>query len=275
MFERIRRTEWPLVAFTLAMQLATGCAIAATLCDISLAPAQLSRVRLLGVAVCPAAAFGMLASLLHLGRPRASWRALLNLRTSVLSREILVSLLFLLASAAYSYWWWAEWSNGRTAAGMVTSALGVVAVALSSMVYLIAGQPTWTWWVPCSFVSTAVLLGGVPASIAVAGAADITLQRTLTGVLVAASAASLFAGVEMLARQLRATSFSDARERIAGGAYLLTVFLIPAWLSMKLFSTGPGIASSPFLDLAVFAALLGGATLQRILMYRSARVPQF
>ena len=72
------RTEWPLLGFSLiaTVLVATLVASAAGAIDFS-APAFLGL-----------AALGMSLSSAHLGRPLRAWRALLNVRTSWLSREI-------------------------------------------------------------------------------------------------------------------------------------------------------------------------------------------
>jgi anaerobic dimethyl sulfoxide reductase subunit B (iron-sulfur subunit) len=90
--EEVRRplaSEPSLVAFTILAQLSVG-----TTWTLSLLK-QLNRGALVGIVVV--AFVSLLASFLHLGQPRHAWRALSNLRTSWLSREVLSASLFVLS----------------------------------------------------------------------------------------------------------------------------------------------------------------------------------
>jgi len=80
--------EWPLVAFTVLASLLFGIMGARLLRPIPIDP----------VAFLAAGVIGMLLSTTHLGRKLRAWRALLNIRTSWLSREIVLYCAFLLAS---------------------------------------------------------------------------------------------------------------------------------------------------------------------------------
>ena len=83
-------SEWSLVLFTLAASLLVALAGAAVLGSLRLeAPVFL-------VALAGAMAVGSL----HLGKPQRAWRAVLNLRGSWLSREILFYLAFAILAAA-------------------------------------------------------------------------------------------------------------------------------------------------------------------------------
>lgn len=147
--------EWPLVVFTLAIQLACGLALAAAVADDD-------ALRPLALAIFPVAALGLLASLAHLGRPRMSWRALSNLRRSPLSREVLLTAVFAALAAADSALWWSGRSEGRWILGLATSAAGVASVVAAAAVYRIPAKPVWnSGWVMLSFLGTTVLLGGL------------------------------------------------------------------------------------------------------------------
>ncbi|MCP4661755.1 MAG: dimethyl sulfoxide reductase anchor subunit [bacterium] len=74
------RSEWPLVGFTLI-----AAALVAVLTASVFGSLRLHPVAFLGVAI-----FSLVLSTLHLGWKRRAWRALLNLRGSWLSREILL-----------------------------------------------------------------------------------------------------------------------------------------------------------------------------------------
>jgi len=79
------RSEWTLVLFTVVMP-----ALVAWLGSGLVAPARApAALPFLGLA-----ALAMAVSMLHLGRPLRAWRALVNLRSSWLSREAALSALF-------------------------------------------------------------------------------------------------------------------------------------------------------------------------------------
>ena len=92
--------ELPLVAFTLLMQTAVGL----TVCSLAFA----SVPTLVWLAVGILWGVGGLISFLHLGRKRNAWRAVIHLKKSWLSREILLAGLFGAAWAmtAGSQWFW-------------------------------------------------------------------------------------------------------------------------------------------------------------------------
>ena len=114
-----------------------------------------------------AVVFGFLAlgaSTLHLGRPHLAWRAVLGLRTSWLSREIVAFGMFAPAAAAYSVWtvFRSDLSGGPVwqvvqGAVLVTGLSGVLC---SVMIYYRTRRPTWggtrTLW---RFLGTTIWLG--------------------------------------------------------------------------------------------------------------------
>jgi DMSO reductase anchor subunit len=122
------RTEWSLLAFTRLLPLLVGAQLAATLTGRSV----LGTVAFL--------ALGGLAgglSLLHLGRPLRSWRALTNLRSSWLSREILAFSLFVPLAAA------AAW-KGTGGIYLAASLAGLLLLFCVDRVYQRAeGRPPW------------------------------------------------------------------------------------------------------------------------------------
>lgn len=115
-------------------------------------PTMLSTIR-------PAYAFaglavgmiGMTAAMFHLGRPLYSFRAILGLRTSWLSREILVFGLFAVLACANAavVWWVASHTESNllplaNQLGMGTAVIGVIGVLCSVMVYVKTKRPCWS-----------------------------------------------------------------------------------------------------------------------------------
>ncbi len=116
--------------------------------------------------------FGLAAGTLHLGRPLYAFRAILGLRTSWLSREILSFGLFAKAAAVYvaaavlvSFRLDATLGFSMpnwlpTALGYLAMTIGLVAVMTSVMIYVATRRPLWTIGsTTAKFMSTAILLG--------------------------------------------------------------------------------------------------------------------
>ena len=192
--------EWPLVLFTLSVQLAVGLHLAL------LATKSLNRAEhpagspvaggpflLVGVLMVAALA----VSLLHLGAPMSAVHALSNLEDSWLSREILAVLVFL-GLWGLSYWlrrrpgtppWFAD------ALAWATALTGIVLIWVMARIYMIPARPHWDHWLTAAgFFLTTLLLGAVagavflarPALLAVGFAASLaqigaTLTHPMTG----------------------------------------------------------------------------------------------
>src|SRR5204863_5294656 len=87
---------------------------------------------------------GVPASVLHLGRPRAAWRALLGLRRSWMSREILAFIFFAGAALALiTLRWHGSFSLPASSWMLATSALGLGSVFCSGMIYIDTRRPAW------------------------------------------------------------------------------------------------------------------------------------
>jgi formate dehydrogenase iron-sulfur subunit len=84
------KSEWPLIAFTLLAAFLVAAVAASSFGDPPLSFATFIVL----------AGAGMMVSTLHLGKPERAWRALLNVRSSWLSREIALFTLFIVLSGA-------------------------------------------------------------------------------------------------------------------------------------------------------------------------------
>jgi DMSO reductase anchor subunit len=268
MINRIRQTEWPLVVFTVAAQIATGLALAATVCD--LVQETSGATRWLAIAVVPVVFLGAAASLAHLGRPWRGWRALLNIRRSPLSREVFASAAFLVAAACYSQSFLSGASQARTTLGVVTSILGIATVFLSSLVYLIPTQPGWnSWTVPLSFVSTAVLFGGVAARQTLR-ISDVLFARAVVDTVLVASTSLIVCALVAASRRatLRPLRFAS---KASTSTYCAVLCGTALWMAAE-----PAAAGTAWLIEAGFVVLLVVfVAVQRATMYRHDRLPQF
>ena len=107
---------------------------------------------------------GLSASILHLGRPLYAFRAILGLRNSWLSREILAFGIFagLATAAALTAWTAQNWgiSLWPQELGWLAAGSGIAAVLCSAMIYIDTHRPYWT--TPATavkFLLTSTVLG--------------------------------------------------------------------------------------------------------------------
>jgi DMSO reductase anchor subunit len=177
--------EWPLAAFTLGIQVASGFAIATTISAPAIQrPAQSAALRALGISVFPIVAAGILLSLTHLGRPLSAWRALNNCFHSRLSLEVLLTAVFAVSAFGLSFIWWTGATSFALLAGAIASLLGLAAVIASAAIYRIETKRIWnSAWVTTSFIGSTALVAGLarlmccgPSTI---GTASIVIGSTL------------------------------------------------------------------------------------------------
>jgi len=147
-YEEIRpkhqKSEIPLVAFTLLVQMAVGAFWAAQWMTESI---PLIPYLLIGACL----GLGGFFSFAHLGAKRNAWRAPFHLKKSWLSREILFFGLF-------GAGWLAGFVMPETK--WITSLLGIGLIFSMAMVYRLHPMPAWdTWRTTVGFFVTAALLG--------------------------------------------------------------------------------------------------------------------
>ncbi len=171
-----RHAHPPLVVMLVLTQLAVGTFLG------------IETVRRLGLTAGATAATGavaalavtvmaLVASLAHLGRPQHAWRAVIGLRHSWLSREIVAFGAFAPLGALHALAVAGRWSDRlplvppADVTGVVAAATGAVAVATSVMVYVATGREGWRLpSVATRFGLTTLSLGALgTAVLAVAG----------------------------------------------------------------------------------------------------------
>jgi anaerobic dimethyl sulfoxide reductase subunit C (anchor subunit) len=183
--------EWALVAFTLLMQTSVGVLLVVVALQpfVSRGPMHGSaRPFDLPLLIAGAAAvLGLLASLSHLGHPLQAWLALTNVRTSWLSREVVLAVLFAIAGGLFTALFRSE-SGSPVVRGVVcvlAVVLGVAAVFAMSRLYMVSAQPAWNRVAtPIGFFATTLLLGTIvvvmiPAAMAVGATHASPLQETV------------------------------------------------------------------------------------------------
>lgn len=153
--------EWSLVFFTLLIQIAAGLSVYLYPVHRWLvhtgeheAADAFYRFGLPIVPLLTIVAIGV--SLLHLGRPGNMLRAVSNLRSSFLSREILLTGIFLGLGL------WALLPSGAMVRGALLPAGGLLLIGGMARVYMLRTVPAWNRAAtPLSFFGTGLLLGGL------------------------------------------------------------------------------------------------------------------
>ena len=165
----INLREWALPVYTIMMQMAAGTMLMLWLVYIGVARRygklvadQLSHNLVMIVFVTVIAA--MIGSHFHLSRPFLSVFAVMNLKSSWLSREVFFTIVF--AALVGSLWLLQRLRIGPPrvylAVGWGAVAMGLVTVYCMSHVYLLPTQVAWNSLVtPVTFFSTAFLLGNL------------------------------------------------------------------------------------------------------------------
>jgi anaerobic dimethyl sulfoxide reductase subunit C (anchor subunit) len=114
--------------------------------------------------IWPVLGLAMLASLLHLGSPLGAYRAVINVGSSWLSREILLTVLFGVAGVGFAWMQWRKVGTPavRNAVAWIAVVIGLVLVYAMASVYMIPTAPSWnTVATPIAFFTTALLLGAL------------------------------------------------------------------------------------------------------------------
>jgi anaerobic dimethyl sulfoxide reductase subunit C (anchor subunit) len=171
-------SELALVIFTIAAQMSVGAFLvlggvhffATRYAGIEEAD-KLSDLALL--AIGPVLVFGLIISVLHLGNPFNAWRAITNIGSSWLSREILFGILFAGGGFLFTLMQWRKLGSPglRKIVALVTAAFGVgLVVSMAMVYYTLPSVPAWnTWTTLASFFTTTLLLGALAISTAFVG----------------------------------------------------------------------------------------------------------
>jgi anaerobic dimethyl sulfoxide reductase subunit C (anchor subunit) len=161
--------EWALILFTLLAQMSVGAFIGLGVIYFFVkrkaGEEQADRFsdRAL-LAIWPVMGLGLLASLLHLGNPLNAYRAVTNLDTSWLSREILFGLLFAALGFAFAILQWRKIGSPalRNSLAVIAAIFGALLVLSMAMVYMLPTMPSWNTVVtPLSFFTTTLMLGAL------------------------------------------------------------------------------------------------------------------
>lgn len=162
-------SEWALILFTITSQMSVGAfVVLGFLHYYAMRTAGLEEADRLSdrtlLAIGPVLVLGIAASLFHLGNPMGAYRAINNLGTSWLSREILFNVLFATLGAVFAFMQWRKIATFqvRMVIALVTAVCGIALVFSMANIYMLPTQPSWNMlFTPLAFFTTALLLGAL------------------------------------------------------------------------------------------------------------------
>lgn len=264
--------ELPLVFFTVVGQWAVGTAAILAILDQfvpSLVGDKETKIlRTAGLSVFPLCALALIFSIFHLGQPFAAYRALSNFGNSWLSREIWSFMAFGVLSLVYSYSWWKNSGNAssRRILGLLTAAVGLIAVIVSSKVYTIPAHLAWnTWQTTAAFLLSAALLGSLTLITALAckknGEANIESGLKVTGWV---TAIALIGIVLTLASFAQQANMSNEQANSVLLTFTSSLFwfralfslVLPGAVALKTLS-GSNVAPKTLVGVTLICAVLG------------------
>jgi DMSO reductase anchor subunit len=155
-----------IIAFTVLSGLGYGWVMVSIVLDrLGLTPFASDGHRLgVGLAAAAVITAGLLCSTGHLANPRNAWRALTRVRTSWLSREALLALLFVPVFGAYLFLAWRDPGSAALAwLGAASVVLAAATVLCTAMIY--ACLRTIRQWrtplTPLNFMAISLALGAL------------------------------------------------------------------------------------------------------------------
>ncbi len=201
----------PLAAMLVLTQLAVGTAVVSAAIELMAPAAESSGLHAVdGVISAGVGSLALLASLAHLGRPQYAWRAVIGLRHSWLSREIIAFASFALLAfvdAAGSF----QLLGRSTAVGVGALVAGVVGVACSVQVYAVTGRRWWRWAVLGPKLALSAVSTGAASLLVVATVNAAALVGPLAVALLIAAGVKLAGEASILRHRSGPLSEPDAR----------------------------------------------------------------
>jgi Fe-S-cluster-containing dehydrogenase component/DMSO reductase anchor subunit len=277
----------PLTIMLVLTQLAVGAFVLARLVEAFVSSTVATAVRpfaaglSLGVGL-----IALLASTLHLGRPQYAWRAVIGLRHSWLSREIVAFGAFAGLALVYAG---AVFTDApmvvQRGLGIGVSLIGAGGVACSALIYAVTYRTWWRLWrLAPKFVATALITGAGALMVAALVSASLdgaTLRPVLADVvrplallMIVGSVLKLGAEASIF-RHLRDRAYTDLRRTamlltddlrsvtqarfalgVAGGVVLPLVLLAIGASAGKTTSAGPALGLALLALLVVTAGEL-------------------
>ncbi|HVJ50120.1 dimethyl sulfoxide reductase anchor subunit family protein [Desulfitobacterium sp.] len=188
--------EWPLMTFTLLMQLSVGTFLILMVIKalIGSQDTQASKALSFGfTAVGPVTVLALIFSVFHLGDPLGAPRSILNLGSSWLSREILTAGGFL--ALWLIFWWFSRKGKESNALGWITALVGLAAIFSMAHIYSSSIRPAWANMnTYVAFFGATLAMGGLGAvSVFVLGMKGRAFSESMTKALTSVSYVSVAA----------------------------------------------------------------------------------
>lgn len=284
----------PLVIMLVLTQLSVGAFAAETLLAGLDGTGAFAAMRPTQAALALASGLvALAASVLHLGRPAFAFRAVLGLRTSWLSREIVAFGAFAALAVLYAASLWGGWfEQWQSALAMSVVSVGAAAVFCSALLYHATRRRYWHLSATAFrfFMTTTVLGLGVSLWVLIAltgdGGGTLSGARTLVAVLLVAASMAKLAFEASVFLHLRDRQQGDlkrsavllvgplassTRARFALGA--MGGLVVPAllWASGALVEPG---SSATFFATAALGTLIAGEIFERRLFFSAVSAPR-
>jgi DMSO reductase anchor subunit len=263
----------PLAVMLVLSQLAVGAYLAGVA-----GPAVVGErpARVQALAALAAAVAAMAASVTHLGRPRLAWKAIIGLRHSWISREILALSLFTGIAALHAIALVAG-DVPPTGLAVAGGAAGVVAVGCSVAIYAATGR---RWW---RTPSLTIRFGSTTATTALC-IAMLTERssRALPGALILTTVLSLTFELTVLRHRARPRTDLGRTATLLGGELLPTFrgrvlsalaggVLVPI---LVLVAVDDAPVAAHVLAAIALVVLSGSALAERHLMFTASAAPR-
>jgi formate dehydrogenase iron-sulfur subunit len=258
----------PLVVMLVLTQLSVGAfVVGRTLADHIVQPAHAVAALAVGLAA-------LAASVFHLGRPLYAFRAVIGLRTSWMSREIVAFGLFAFLAMGYAVVSITESGTPalRDVLGNAVAATGFIGIACSVLIYHATRKAWWTASITgFKFFMTAALLG-IASTIVLVSSRELAAE--LSRLVVAASAVKLLGEAAVLfhLRDKRYTELKRSAVLLVNDLRHWSVARVVALVLGGIVLPSAGAPSLPR-ALVSLGLLAIGEFLERTLFFAAASAP--
>jgi Fe-S-cluster-containing dehydrogenase component/DMSO reductase anchor subunit len=231
------------------------------------------------VVAAAAGAVALGASVLHLGRPRYCYRAVIGLRHSWLSREVVAFGAFTGLAVPYALAVWLRWPLGGRALGalgVIVAAWGLFGLACSVMIYATTHRSSWrVGTVAWKFALTAAVCGLATvvwaaslSSQPVGRSALTTLAVCMVVKLAAEAVSSRRQTALLLSLELRRTTWGRLAAGVTGGV------VVPLTLAATTFTDGRTTWLGAAAVTLALVLIVCGELLERSLFFTTASPPR-
>jgi len=213
---------------------------------------------------------GLGSSMLHLGSPMGCWRVFLGLKTSWLSREIVLFGMWMPALLLYALLTYLPVPNSLViAAGFATVLLGLLSVYCSIMVYVDTKREFWSLGKTTSKFMGTVFIGGATTLLITSLSSDHNTPGVVTFFFILAILAKAAADTISL-KAAQDSTWSMAKKSALIQLRTLRPTMLLRWGMMALCILAVLLTlASPIFSVVAIAAMLFGEFLQRQIFFQA------